>query len=560
MGFEAENIRDWQGRSVVDPTGGKIGSLEAIYVDTVSDEPVFATVVVGMVGRRRLAFVPLTGATVAPDHVRVTVAKDLAKHAPSIDTDGELAAEDEPAVFEHYGLPAAVGRAPHAASPGAERSDDGERVQHRARRALAILSGSATNRNSYTRSAASSLQVEALQEVDRAARSAAGCAPAAGWRARRGRGRAAPRRSRCRCPRRPRPRSSSQRGGRQVRARVSVCWAIALGVRPQAHVAGADEHDVASSRISTPWRAATAASSSASTELARGQAVHARGGPATSSSTPAGEERRQLGGVAAPSGRSPRGARRRWRRRTSGRPRRSVMWASASMCAPECARRAEQLGHAAQPDVVAAGAHRFSAPTRSPRGRAVGHHLERRVAGEQRHAGEPGHRQRVLAARRARGQRPAPRSDARAAARPRAPPLAGRPRSPWPSRAATVPRRAPASSAARRSTPRAAAARRSTALAIAVGATSRPPSPAPFTPYSVNGEGVSRCSTTISGTSCRLGQQVLRATSACPACRRRGSRTPPSAPRRCPARCRRPPGPRPAPGSSPCRSRSPRST
>ena len=37
----------------------------------------------------------------------MTVAKDLAKHAPSIDTDGELAAEDEPAVFEHYGLPAA---------------------------------------------------------------------------------------------------------------------------------------------------------------------------------------------------------------------------------------------------------------------------------------------------------------------------------------------------------------------------------------------------------------------------------------------------------------------
>jgi hypothetical protein len=108
MGFEAENIRDWQGKNVVDPTDGKIGTLEAIYVDTLSDEPAFATVVVGMVGRRRLAFVPLTGATVAPDHVRVTVAKDLAKHAPSIDTDGELAAEDEPAIFEHYGLAAAT--------------------------------------------------------------------------------------------------------------------------------------------------------------------------------------------------------------------------------------------------------------------------------------------------------------------------------------------------------------------------------------------------------------------------------------------------------------------
>lgn len=113
MGFEAENLRDWQGKAVVDPTGSKIGDLEAIYVDTLTDEPAFATVVVGMVGRRRLAFVPLAGATVAPNHVRVTVAKELAKQAPSIDTNGELTAEDEPAVFRHYGLP--------PATPGAAR-------------------------------------------------------------------------------------------------------------------------------------------------------------------------------------------------------------------------------------------------------------------------------------------------------------------------------------------------------------------------------------------------------------------------------------------------------
>ena len=104
MTFEAENIRDWQGKDVVDPAGGKIGTLEAVYVDTVSDQPAFATVTTGMIGRRRLTFVPLDGATVAPGHVRVTVAKDVAKAAPSIETDGELAAADEPAIFTHYGL------------------------------------------------------------------------------------------------------------------------------------------------------------------------------------------------------------------------------------------------------------------------------------------------------------------------------------------------------------------------------------------------------------------------------------------------------------------------
>ena len=104
MAFEAENIRDWLGKKIVDPTGSKIGDMEAVYYDTATDSPTFATVELGMFNRKRLAFVPLSGATVHPDHVKVTVDKDLAKEAPSIDTDGELPVEDEPAIFAHYGI------------------------------------------------------------------------------------------------------------------------------------------------------------------------------------------------------------------------------------------------------------------------------------------------------------------------------------------------------------------------------------------------------------------------------------------------------------------------
>lgn len=107
--FPAENIRDWRGKSVVDRDGGKIGALEAVYVDTGSDEPSFATVEVGLPGRKRLVFVPLAGATVAPAHVKVQIDKKQAKNAPSIDTDGELLAADEPGIFEHYGLAYAPG-------------------------------------------------------------------------------------------------------------------------------------------------------------------------------------------------------------------------------------------------------------------------------------------------------------------------------------------------------------------------------------------------------------------------------------------------------------------
>jgi hypothetical protein len=102
--FEATNIREYRGHDVVDPQDHKIGELEAIYVDTATDLPSFATVKVGLPTRHRLVFVPLEHATVGPGYVKVTYDKKLVKDAPSIGTDGELPAEDEEAVFQHYSL------------------------------------------------------------------------------------------------------------------------------------------------------------------------------------------------------------------------------------------------------------------------------------------------------------------------------------------------------------------------------------------------------------------------------------------------------------------------
>jgi hypothetical protein len=103
--FEAENIRDWREHDVIDPDGKKIGQLEAVYVDTTTDEPAFGSVRIGMVGRRRLTFVPLDRAVVLPGQLRVAYSKSQVKDAPVvIGTDGELAASDEPELFKHYGL------------------------------------------------------------------------------------------------------------------------------------------------------------------------------------------------------------------------------------------------------------------------------------------------------------------------------------------------------------------------------------------------------------------------------------------------------------------------
>ena len=103
--FPAENLRDWRGEKVIDPDGDKIGELEAVYVDTATDEPAFITVKIGMIGRHRLTFVPVAGATVSPSAVRVRYDEKTVSEAPGIDMDGELAAGDEPALFAHYSLP-----------------------------------------------------------------------------------------------------------------------------------------------------------------------------------------------------------------------------------------------------------------------------------------------------------------------------------------------------------------------------------------------------------------------------------------------------------------------
>ncbi|GGT28798.1 photosystem reaction center subunit H [Streptomyces kurssanovii] len=102
--IRSADIREWRDRDVVDPKGHRIGALEAIYVDTTTDEPSMATVLTGFPSRRRLVFVPLDEAILGPGYVKVAHAKSLVKNAPAIGTDDILPAEEEEAVFRHYDL------------------------------------------------------------------------------------------------------------------------------------------------------------------------------------------------------------------------------------------------------------------------------------------------------------------------------------------------------------------------------------------------------------------------------------------------------------------------
>ena len=101
--FDIEQISEWRGQDVLDPRDNKVGRLEEIYHDKHASTPGFACVKTGLLGRR-LSFVPLAGASMARDHVRVAYMADQIKRAPSAEPDGMLTAQEESALFDHYGL------------------------------------------------------------------------------------------------------------------------------------------------------------------------------------------------------------------------------------------------------------------------------------------------------------------------------------------------------------------------------------------------------------------------------------------------------------------------
>jgi hypothetical protein len=102
--IQAADIREWRDQDVVDPRGRKIGVLEAVYVDTATDEPAMATVRAGLPTRQRLVFVPLDETVLGPGYLKVAYARSQVKKAPSIGTDDILPAEQEKEIFQYYGM------------------------------------------------------------------------------------------------------------------------------------------------------------------------------------------------------------------------------------------------------------------------------------------------------------------------------------------------------------------------------------------------------------------------------------------------------------------------
>jgi uncharacterized protein (TIGR02271 family) len=86
-----------------DREGDRIGSVDRVYLDDTTDEPTFALVNTGLFGMKS-SFVPLEGASMEGDDLRLKFSKDQVKDAPNLDKDGHLEPAQEEELYRYYGM------------------------------------------------------------------------------------------------------------------------------------------------------------------------------------------------------------------------------------------------------------------------------------------------------------------------------------------------------------------------------------------------------------------------------------------------------------------------
>jgi uncharacterized protein (TIGR02271 family) len=101
--LDIDTVQRWQGRTMVDLAGDKLGTIDAIYLDDETGQPEWATVTSGLF-TATTAFVPLAQAQDTGDSVQVPYDKDQVKNAPTMQADGSLSQDEEAELYRHYGL------------------------------------------------------------------------------------------------------------------------------------------------------------------------------------------------------------------------------------------------------------------------------------------------------------------------------------------------------------------------------------------------------------------------------------------------------------------------
>ena len=102
-GIDFDDVPNWRGRDVIDENGHPVGVITGLYVDDATGRPEWAAVKSGLFSHR-VTFLPLSQAALHGMRVQVPFAQAHIHDAPNIDPDGELSADEEARLYQHYGL------------------------------------------------------------------------------------------------------------------------------------------------------------------------------------------------------------------------------------------------------------------------------------------------------------------------------------------------------------------------------------------------------------------------------------------------------------------------
>ncbi len=104
----------WAGYELDDRDGGRIGSVEGLYVDAADGEPAWLVAALGRRGQKMIA-IPYRDCAAGAGRVWVAHGREVLREAPAVDPSRPLLREHELAICAHFGIGEKVGRAAEVA-------------------------------------------------------------------------------------------------------------------------------------------------------------------------------------------------------------------------------------------------------------------------------------------------------------------------------------------------------------------------------------------------------------------------------------------------------------
>ena len=123
-----EDFSAWTGRDVLAPDGERLGAVELIFLDEATGVPEW--VLVRLDDAETAAFVPLAGASIEQDSIRVEQDRERIAAAPQLEVEDTLTVAECRRLYEHYGLAYSQEESPTVLPEGAApEAEEGPRLR-----------------------------------------------------------------------------------------------------------------------------------------------------------------------------------------------------------------------------------------------------------------------------------------------------------------------------------------------------------------------------------------------------------------------------------------------